>query len=134
MAVALPGCGSGTLGRADSAQPHCPRCGYVLAHIPEDRCPECGLGYSLLAVERIEHFLGTVLVRQYQAALGWSIAGLFVAALPLALPRADSEAFLWLAAAGLVTPTLFGIVQSLRAFSKEWAVPVWTWVSPLMGV
>lgn len=29
---------------------HCPRCGYDLQAIPEDRCPECGLGYDHASV------------------------------------------------------------------------------------
>ena len=134
MALALPRLPVGALDGPGAAPPHCPRCDYLLANIPEDRCPECGLGYSLLAVERVDRFIGIGLVRGYQVALCWSIAGLFLAVLPLAVPRANATAFLWIAVMALVTPTLVGMAQSLRAFAREWATPAWVWFGPLIGV
>src|SRR5262245_46250208 len=133
MTLALSGSDSGILDRADAAQPRCPRCDYVLANIPEERCPECGLGYSLLAVERVDQFVGTDLVRQYQAALRWSVVGLIVGGMPLVLPRLNSTVFFYIAAAALIAPTLVAVVLSLRALRHEWAAPGWAWVSPLMG-
>ena len=133
MALAVPGLPTGSFNVADFA-PRCPRCDYLLSRIPEDRCPECGLGYSLLAIERIEHFIGIGLVRGYQASLRWSIAGLVLASLPLLLPRPNSAAFFWIATLALITPTLVGCFQSLRAFTHEWATPRWVWFSPLIGV
>lgn len=118
----------------DLTHPRCPRCNYDLANIPEDRCPECGLGYSLRAVERVEHFVGAVLVGDYRAALRWSVAGLFLAALPLAAPGARAPLFPLVAIVALVSPTVLGLVIALRAFSHDWATPRWVWFGPLIGI
>jgi hypothetical protein len=118
----------------DLVHPHCPRCNYDLANIPEDRCPECGLVYSLRAVERVEQFVETILVGDYRAALRWSVAGLFLATLPLAAPSAKAPLFPLVAVVALALPTLIGIVVSLRAFSRDWATPRWVWFSPMIGL
>jgi hypothetical protein len=34
------------LGRPLPAQPRCPRCGYNLTGLPDDRCPECGTQFT----------------------------------------------------------------------------------------